>query len=161
MKIYDQLVELNISPDRNFFGTAGEFPDMIGTESPLEYRYGKNEYISRFAYALASSVRSVINKAGASKGITGKRKSTMEKAAEWFVNHYPLLGGIATGFRIVETFNRNDLNDVEIAAVDVVNGEIYVNPAAGLTIEEWKFVLAHEYLHAGLQHHARRNGRDH
>ncbi|WP_037324657.1 vWA domain-containing protein [Ruminococcus flavefaciens] len=161
LKIYDKLVELNISTDRNVFGTAGEFPDMIGTESPLEYRYGKNEYISRFAYALASSVRSVIDKANDSQVMTRKRKSTMEKAAEWFINHYPLLGGIATGFKIVETLNRNDLNDVEIAAVDVMNGEIYVNPTTGLTLEEWKFVLAHEYLHAGLQHHARRNGRDH
>lgn len=160
-KIYDQLVELNVSPDRNVFGTAGEFPDMIGTDSPLEYRYGKNEYISRFAYALASSVRSVINKASDSNVINRNRKSIMEKAAEWFINHYPLLGGIATGFKIVETLDRNELNDVEIAAVDVVNGKIYVNPAAGLTLEEWKFVLAHEYLHAGLQHHARRNGRDH
>jgi len=84
----------------------------------------------------------------------------MEKAAEWFINHYPLLGGIAAGFRIVETRSRQDLDDIEIAAVNVLNGEIYVNPAAGLTLEEWKFVLAHEYLHAGLQHHARRNGRD-
>ena len=55
---------------------------------------------------------------------------------------------------------KEGLGDIEIAAVNVVCAEIYVNPAAGLTLEEWKFVLAHEYLHAGLQHHARRKGRD-
>ncbi|MBR5684155.1 MAG: hypothetical protein IKW96_12930 [Ruminococcus sp.] len=160
LKIYDQLVERHISADSNVFGTAGEFPDMIGTDSPLTYRYGKNHHITDFAYALADSVRSVINEAADRPASDGRHRSVMAKAAEWFINHYPLLGGVATGFKLVETHQRNDLDDIEIAAVNVVNGEIYVNPAAGLTLEEWKFVLAHEYLHAGLQHHARRNGRE-
>ena len=160
LKIYEYLVN-NSSPLKfDTFGTAGEFPDMIGTDSPLTYRYGKNTYITEFAYALADSVRSVIDSAGDKPTGYSKRKSVMEKAAEWFVNHYPLLGGLATGFSIIGTTGRIDLNDIEVAAVDVTVGEIYVNSAAGLSLEEWKFVLAHEYLHAGLQHHARRNGRD-
>ena len=113
-----------------------------------------------FAYALADSVRSVINSAADKPTDHSKHKSIMQKAADWFINHYPLLGGLATGFRIITTTGRTDLSDIEIAAVDVTVGEIYVNPGAGLDLDEWKFVLAHEFLHAGLQHHARRNGRD-
>ncbi|MBR1824342.1 MAG: hypothetical protein IJ779_08940 [Ruminococcus sp.] len=161
LKIYEQLVERHADPKTNPFGTAGEFPDMIGTESPLTYSCGQNSYMTDFAYALADSVRSVIDQAADKPASHSKNKSTMEKAAEWFINHYPLLGGVATGFKIVSTHEQSGLNDIEVAAIDVVRGEIYVNPAAGLTLEEWKFVLAHEYLHAGLQHHARRNGRDH
>lgn len=160
LQIYEHLISTHASAEHNCFGTAGEFPDMIGTETPLTYRYGRNYYITDFTYALADSVQSVINRAGNQPDTYGKNKSVMQKAADWFVNHYPLLGGVAAGFRIVETRQRSDLREIEIAAVDVVSGEIYVNPAAGLTQEEWKFVLAHEYLHAGLQHHARRNGRD-
>ena len=37
--------------------------------------------------------------------------------------------------------------------------EIYINPYAGLRTEEWRFVLAHEFLHAALQHAERLNGR--
>ena len=37
--------------------------------------------------------------------------------------------------------------------------EIYINPYAGLRTEEWHFVLAHEFLHAALQHAERLNGR--
>ena len=162
LKIYERLVNDHVSADLFSFGTAGEIPDMIGTDSPITYPNGKkNSYIAFFAYALASSVRSVIDQAG-EQHTSGhsRRKSVMEEAAEWFINHYPLLGGLATGFKIIETTDRSDMNDIQIAAVNVVNGEIYVNPAAGLTEEEWRFVLAHEYLHAGLQHHARRNGRD-
>lgn len=160
LKIYEQLAERHIDPKTNSFGTAGEYSDMIGTDSPLTYHFGKNTYAADFAYALAESVRTVIDQAGNQSAVRSKHRSVMEKAAEWFINHYPLLGGVATGFRLIETLGRSDLNDIEVAAVNVVNGEIYVNPAAGLTSEEWKFVLAHEYLHAGLQHHARRNGRD-
>ncbi|MBR6385007.1 MAG: hypothetical protein IKS03_02660 [Ruminococcus sp.] len=160
LKIYEYLVNNNIPVKFDTFGTAGEYPDMIGTDSPLTYRYGKNSYITEFAYALAYSVRSVIDRAADKPTSYSKPKSIMQKAADWFINHYPLLGGLATGFKIIETTGKTELNDIEIAAVDVTVGEIYVNPAAGLTLEEWKFVLAHEYLHAGLQHHARRNGRD-
>ena len=160
LKIYEFLLYHDSAVKFDTFGTAGEFPDMIGTDSPLTYRYGKNRYITEFAYALADSVRSVIDNAADKPTGHSKHKSVMQKAAEWFINHYPLLGGLATGFKIMETTGRSDLNDIEIAAIDVTAGEIYVNPAAGLSLEEWKFVLAHEYLHAGLQHHARRNGRD-
>lgn len=37
---------------------------------------------------------------------------------------------------------------------------IYANPTCGYTQEEWKFVLAHEYLHAGLEHDKRSQGRE-
>lgn len=159
-EIYEYLLNKNAPVKSDAFGTAGEFPDMIGTDSPLTYRYGNNSYISDFAYALANSVRSVIESASDKPAGHSEYKSVMQKAADWFINHYPLLGGLATGFRIISTTGRSNLNDIDIAAVDVTVGEIYVNPAAGLSFEEWKFVLAHEYLHAGLQHHARRNGRD-
>ena len=159
LKIYEHLVNNHAPVDFASFGTAGEFPDMVGTNSPLTYRYGNNHHISEFAYALADSVRSVIDSAGDVPSGQSKHKSVMQKAAEWFINHYPLLGGLAAGFKVIETVGRADLNDIEIAAVNVLNGEIYVNPAASLDFEEWKFALAHEYLHAGLQHHARRNGR--
>lgn len=39
-------------------------------------------------------------------------------------------------------------------------GEIYVNPALSLSGAELHFVLAYEYLHAGLQHQKRCQGRD-
>ncbi len=160
LKIYHYLESNHVPVKIDTFGTAGEFPDMIGTDSPLTYDYGKNSYITEFAYALAESVRSVIDTAGNMSADHSKHKSIMQKAADWFINHYPLLGGLATGFKVVNTVGKEELKDIEIAAVNVVLGEIYVNPASGLTLEEWKFVLAHEYLHAGLQHHARRKGRD-
>lgn len=159
LKIYNALVRDHISPASNIFGTAGSFPDM-GYKSPAVYTDGdKNEYITEFAYALADSVRTVISNAGSSQ-ITENEDSVMHKAGRWFIDHYPLLGGLAAGFKIID-IRQNAVyrDDISVAAVNVVLGEIYVNKGAGLNFEEWKFVLAHEYLHAGLGHHARCQGR--
>ncbi|MFD0665482.1 vWA domain-containing protein [Thermocatellispora tengchongensis] len=49
---------------------------------------------------------------------------------------------------------------ISIAAVNAEAGEIYVNPLVRLSTEEWRFVLAHEMLHAALRHGERVGGRD-
>lgn len=161
-KIYDKLIRENITAADNHFGTAERGScDMERQERRHYGFYDKDRFTRQFAFALADSVRTVIDSAGGAD-VSGRPKTVQQKAAAWFVDHYPLLGGIATGFKIVDTReNGVHVNDVSIAAVNVVDGEIYVNQAAGLSFEEWKFVLAHEYLHAGLQHHSRRQGRDH
>ena len=38
LKIYEHLVNEHISANFAAFGTAGEYPDMIGTETPLVYK---------------------------------------------------------------------------------------------------------------------------
>ncbi|MGX8728667.1 MAG: vWA domain-containing protein, partial [Lachnospiraceae bacterium] len=83
-----------------------------------------------------------------------------QKAASWFLNHYPLFGGMAAAFKIIEDTNICQKNDIQIAAVDAEEGELYINPAVGLSEEEWRFVLAHEFLHVGLMHQKRSLGRD-
>ena len=85
----------------------------------------------------------------------------ISKASEWFLSHYPLLGGLASSFKIIEDIDLCRRYEIHIAAVDASRGEIYTNPSCCLTLEDWKFVLAHEYLHAGLCHHERCQGRDH
>lgn len=160
IKIYNNLVRSSVPFKENIFGTNGVFPDME-YEKPLIYKENEhNEFVTHFSYALAESVRNVISSA-ANAELKEDENSVMHKAANWFIGHYPLLGGIAAGFKVIDTLQRPEqFRDVSIAAVNVIDGEIYVNGGAGLNFEEWKFVLAHEYLHAGLQHHARRGGRD-
>jgi predicted metal-dependent peptidase len=49
---------------------------------------------------------------------------------------------------------------ISVAAINSEMKEIYMNPAAGLDFEECKFVMAHEFLHAGLRHELRQENRD-
>ncbi len=51
-------------------------------------------------------------------------------------------------------------NEISVAAVSVYDEEIYINSAVRYTEQQWRFVLAHEYLHAGLGHQERCRGRD-
>ena len=80
--------------------------------------------------------------------------------AAWFIDHYPLLGGLAAHFKIVEDYQYCVKNEISVAAVSVYDEEIYINSAVRYTEQQWRFVLAHEYLHAGLGHQERCRGRD-
>ena len=164
-KIYQSLLQAGATGQQNPYGTAAiGAMDMKGLEKPLEYDKEKGQYnrfSQRFTYALAHSVSKTVSEAGGHAYQSENDSSDAGRAARWFIDHYPLLGGLAAHFKLVEDYGYCSRNDIHIAAIDADCGEIYINTASNLSLEEWKFVLAHEYLHAGLQHHRRCNGRDH
>lgn len=86
--------------------------------------------------------------------------SSAAQAKRWLISHYPLLGSLLTQFELVEDADVCDRMHIQIAAVQISSGEIYVNPRRQLGLEQAKFVVAHEILHAGLNHSSRRQGRD-
>ena len=122
------------------------------------------DFEAAFADSLRRSLRDSIQLAG---GVTKaerkarKNNSTdYHSAKEWFVSSYPLLGAVAAGFQLVDDLAVVQWMRVPIAAVNARLQELYVNPGCRLSFEEWKFVLAHEFLHAALRHDVRREGRD-
>ena len=164
IKIYERLKE-EFSGEVTFFcGTAAvHTPDMMGLEKPLFYDkndpYDTNEYAEGFANALAYSVSWAVSTAGG-YNYREKRTNAAEREAEWFINHYPLLGGLAACFEIIYSAHECKKYDIEVAAVDVSEAKIYINASVPLSRLEMRFIIAHEYLHAGLCHHERRQGRD-
>ncbi len=162
LKIYWHLKECGI-PEGVHFGTAlpGQ-SDMQGLDKPVVYKdWQKNGTPSAmFARALVHSVSQTVRDAGGHSYRDPKTETASVRAANWFISHYPLLGGLAAGFKVIEDSRYCVRNEISVAAVDVTAREIYVNPAAGLKEEELKFVLAHEYLHAGLDYAGRCQGRD-
>ena len=86
--------------------------------------------------------------------------SNAARAKRWLITHYPLLGSLLTQFDLIEDLDVCRRSDISIAAIHVGAGEIYINPARQLNLEQAKFVVAHEVLHAGLCHTSRRQGRD-
>lgn len=163
-KIYYYLMEQKISGNQNAYGTAAiGILDMKGLDKPLVYDKSKNQYnyyTHSFAIALANSVSEVICEASGHNYQNRYYRTIGQQAAGWFIDHYPLLGGLAAYFKIIEDHNYCNRYDIHIAAIDVTSGEIYLNPANNFSLQEWIFILAHEYLHAGLQHHNRCNGRN-
>lgn len=160
-KIYEHLLFLHDSGKVQGYGTnLPDCMDLVDIDHPIIYKSGeKNEYAAAFAFALSHSVTNAVSDAGGYSRNENK-ETAVTRTAAWFLTHYPLLGGIASSFKIIEDYELCHKFEIHIAAVDASLGEIYVNPAVDLSEDEWKFVLAHEYLHAGLVHHKRCLGRD-
>lgn len=160
-KIYEYLLSKEGENPRQNYGCNGEtLEDMIGIKNPIVYKANeKNPYVEQFKRAITNSTRTAVNEAGSDNRYV-PAETVITRAAGWFLSHYPLLGGLAASFRIIEDVDICHRYEIHIAAVDAECGEIYANPACRLSAGEWRFVLAHEYLHAGLQHHKRCMGRD-
>ncbi|HWO64372.1 MAG TPA: hypothetical protein VNO31_30495 [Umezawaea sp.] len=99
---------------------------------------------------------------GARPSVDAERaaRGPWELALSWFISSYPLLGALASSMRVVADADLARAWDISVAAVNAGAGEIYVNPLTRLHASEWRFVLAHEMLHAALRHGDRAGGRD-
>lgn len=148
-------------------GTAGPDPDQVLVKYGGTGRYGPGylpDWSASFASSLSDAVNAAIEVAGGARMSYehggGRTRKPWDLALSWFISSYPLLGGIAAGLRIIADPELARAQQLWIAAVDASAGEIYVNPRATLNQEEWRFVMAHEMLHAALRHGDRTQGRD-
>ncbi|MFJ8110599.1 hypothetical protein [Streptomyces sp. NPDC096132] len=144
-------------------GTAGPEPDQLLLTWDIRWNGQPPDRQLAFATALTRTVSAAMDMAG------GRRASLdddldpqrpWDRALSWFISSYPLLGGIASGIRLVPDAELARAHGIQIAAVNAEAGEIYINPLHRLEDDEWRFVLAHEMLHAALRHGDRCGTRD-
>ncbi|MGK3942098.1 hypothetical protein ABK046_27115 [Streptomyces caeruleatus] len=142
-------------------GTAGPEPDQLllgwaGWSAPPDWQLA-------FATALTRTVSAAMDMAGGRRdSLDGElpRQRPWQSALSWFISSYPLLGGIAAGITLVADAELARAHGIAIAAVDTEAAEIYINPLRRFDDEEWRFILAHEMLHAALRHGDRCGTRD-
>jgi predicted metal-dependent peptidase len=153
--LVDEWRQDGIPQEFRHCGTAGFGPDVLS--GPVSAT--RHDWPGAFAASIARAAADAIDLAG---GVSGPHrvKSVWERARGWFVSSYPLLGGLAAHFTVVADPDLARGWNISVAAVNAEAGEIYVNPHAGLDEDEWRFVLAHEMLHAALRHGDRVGGRD-
>lgn len=144
-------------------GTAGGEPDQLLLSWHSWYGAAAPDWQLAFAHALTRTMAEAMDVAGgrrASMRGGPTRLQPWEKALSWFVSSYPLLGGIAAGITVVADAELARAHGISIAAVNAEAAEIYINPLREFDDEEWRFVLAHEMLHAALRHADRCGTRD-
>ncbi|MET7782062.1 hypothetical protein ABZU94_35275 [Streptomyces mirabilis] len=144
-------------------GTAGGEPDQLLVPWDTWKGGRAPDWQVEFAHALTRTVATAMDVAGGRRGsMRGgpTRLQPWERALSWFISSYPLLGGIAAGITLVADAELARAHDISVAAVNAEAGEIYINPLRQLEDEEWRFVLAHEMLHAALRHGDRCGPRD-
>ena len=155
--------ETGVPPEFVGIGTNGDRP-CLRPGAPVSASWARRSrtWEQQFALGLTEAATEAMTDAAESRGQTRHRRVMREwdHALSWFTSSYPLLGAVAAGFTLVPDADVTLAWDIRVAAVDPAHGEIYVNPWAGLTEEEWRFVLAHEMLHAALGHDRRAEGRD-
>lgn len=162
-KYYEEFCESGIPGYMKVISTAGDTPDMVFVEEKKLIYGTEPQWQDLLGYGLMLAVTSAVNvAAGVQESIQSKStiQSKSQRARDWFITSYPLLGALATSFRIIEDPIICARLGITVAAVDAESREIFINPAAGLSTEEYKFVMAHEFLHVGLCHLQRREGRD-
>jgi predicted metal-dependent peptidase len=140
-------------------------PEWLPRDLVFDTRDTWREQI-RWSAALVAGVRNAVDSAIAhaagrvdseGRGVEG---STVARAHQWFINNFPLLGALASTFELIEDPATCRQLGIQVAAVDPSERRIYVNPFAGLTEEETRFVIAHEILHVALRHQQRCQDRD-
>lgn len=147
-------------------GTAGLGEPTWDTDrsvEPFSETWRKRQEAA-FAAGLRHAITQAVEQAGdTARGPGNARRnpnSMAEKARSWFVSNYPLLASLAAAFEIVEDAALCERYDITVAAVDSEQRIVYVNPKFPWTVPAMQFVIAHELLHVGLRHEARRQGRD-
>jgi len=169
------LADLPARTERAWFasferdGLPEEFADIsiAGPGAQPLVMAGRTTDLPNWPRLLADGVRESARLAvevasGARDSLAGEREpsSRVQRAREFFMSSYPLLGALAAHFRLIEDAEICRRWNISIAAVSEPLEEIYVNPAAALSDSELVFVYAHELLHVGLRHHDRCEGRD-
>ncbi|EPD67454.1 DUF2201 family putative metallopeptidase [Streptomyces sp. HGB0020] len=143
-------------------GTAGPEPDQLLV--PWTDWLGQPpDHQLAFATALTRTVSAAMDMAGGRRdSLSGDvvPQRPWQRALSWFISSYPLLGGIAAGIKLVADAELTRAHGISVAAVNPEAGEIYINPLRAFEDEEWRFVLAHEMLHAALRHGDRCGARD-
>lgn len=163
-QLYERFCRDGIPENLSGYGTAGPDDNMVWETVHTGWYYVVPDWEDLFGEGLRQAVTTAVKvAAGEVESLYDARshqKSAAQRAKAWFINGFPLLGALATAFDVIEDTRICQRMNISVAAVDVEQREIYLNPAAGLSEDECRFVMAHELLHVGLRHHARREGRD-
>ncbi|GCF10552.1 vWA domain-containing protein [Dictyobacter arantiisoli] len=163
-RLFTDFCDFGIPESLQAIGTAGTRPDLRHESLNDLPAWRKSiDWSKNFGEGLVEAINEVIEDAGQNAYyVTGKRlDSAAQRARNWFIGRYPLLGALAASFEIIEDPLICQRMQISVAAVNVKMKEIYINPHAGLKDEELRFVMAHELLHVGLRHDVRCEGRDH
>lgn len=152
-------------------GVHGE-SDLIGTPPLYSVNSLQNPWLkpatrescaTAFAEAIRGALEDSIDRAG---GVVDcddhgrPKRGPAALAARWIRSHLPVIGALLDRYHIIEDIDLCRRLDIPVAAVFDDSQEILLNKAGIAGEAEYRFVIAHELLHAGLRHGDRCGGRD-
>ena len=121
------------------------------------------EHAKAFARGIRAAATEAVDVAGGARRTLGaetQRDNAVIRARAWMISEYPLLAALASSFTLIQDGELCERMGVEVAAIHDAAREVYFHPRIHFSEGEARFVMAHEFLHAGLRHSERRQGRD-
>lgn len=106
-------------------GTAGDHPDQVLASWNAWQNAPVPDWQTAFAHALTRSVSASMEVAGGRRDrVTGERvaQRPWDRALNWFVSSYPLLGGLAAGLTVVADAELARSQGIAVAAVSATAG---------------------------------------
>lgn len=162
LSLYRRLVDRGMDEELLHLSVSGrERSDLLKVQKRRYWR--SHDWQELFAEGLTAAVQDAVRDAANRKlesANDGHPLSRAQRAKHWFINNYPLLGALAASFKLIESPSVCSSESIPIAAVNSELRELYINSSAKLSEDECKFVMAHEFMHVGLRHETRRQGRD-
>lgn len=159
-QLYAQFVRGGLAPEFLGFSMAGDEPDFV-LEKPSPWQKVP-DWPRLFAQGLSHALEDAVRKVGS--GECGDASTVplteAQKAKQWFISNYPLLGALASSFAVIEDASVCASLEISVAAISEDMREVYFNPNHKHNEDEYRFIMAHELLHAGLRHQDRCRGRD-
>ncbi len=162
--MFRYFLDNGVADDLKHCGTTDAKGNDMLRETPMGYYRGQPpDWAKLFGQGVTLAVNQAvadISDVSLDRNGMPHYDSEAERARQWFITHYPLLGALAANFKVIENPQLSVRMGISVAAVNTELKEIYFNPGAGLTQEQYRFVMAHEILHVGLRHDVRCQGRD-
>ncbi len=140
-------------------GTANGTLDWEWTEVERNTWRTPPDWAQLFSSGLSAALMQAVRVASGDKN-PERPLTKAERARAWFITSYPLLGALAATFEIIEDGRVCGQIGIPVAAINIEDRRIYINPNAAMNEGATRFVMAHELLHAGLRHDVRRGTRD-
>ncbi len=158
--LYHHFVNAGILDKYKNCGIGGSAPSWIitGKSEALPGAVEKHR-TEIFVKGLRESVKNVIEQS-TKQQYKGKLSIELKAAQSWVISSFPLLSALASSFKLIENEAICKTMQIEIAAVQPEMREVYINPRWSFSENELRFILAHEFLHVGLRHDIRLQGRN-
>lgn len=142
------------------WGIGGTEPSWILADPNCLNTVAHERRLKAFAEGLKDTLQATVSTMAEHIGVNKVLSPDLQAAQQWIINSFPLLSALATAFNLIEDAEVCRQQHIEIAAVNPFLKEIYINPRWRFNRDELIFILLHEYLHVGLRHDVRAQGRD-
>ncbi|CAA6814059.1 MAG: FIG01126594: hypothetical protein [uncultured Thiotrichaceae bacterium] len=142
-------------------GIGGKLASWINDSRPHYMPYEKQErWQAVFDRALNAAAQAALAQIAYHSDKRSPVSINLRDANLWIINSFPLLSALASSFILIENADICKQMHIDIAAIHPVLKEVYIHPRWHFSKPQMIFILLHEYLHIGLRHDIREQGRD-